>query len=74
MSGNGIYFDVITLLSVKTSDKERPGYLSLFGLLWGLGRLWVGRLIGLVGGGRSISTCVSGFQAPRVKDGRGKGH
>lgn len=28
MGGNGMYLGVMTLLSVNTSDKERPGYLS----------------------------------------------
>lgn len=27
--GNGMYLGVLTLLSVNTSDKERPAYLSL---------------------------------------------
>lgn len=28
MGGNGMYLGVMTLLSVNTSDRERPGYLS----------------------------------------------
>lgn len=28
MGGNGMYLGVQTLLSVNTTDKERPGYLS----------------------------------------------
>lgn len=35
--GIGMYLGVLTLLSVNTSDKERPAYLSLIGLVWGLG-------------------------------------
>jgi hypothetical protein len=47
MSGNGIYFGIMTLLSVYTDDKERPIYLSLVGLVWG-----VGTVLGpVVGGG-----------------------
>lgn len=30
MGGNGMYFGVMTILSVNTSNKERPGYLSLW--------------------------------------------
>lgn len=28
MGGNGMYLGVMTLLSVNTSDRERPGHLS----------------------------------------------
>ena len=45
MSGNGIYFGIITLLSVQTSDKERPAYLSLVGLIWGVGTV-LGPVVG----------------------------
>ncbi|KAL1615416.1 hypothetical protein SLS56_011829 [Neofusicoccum ribis] len=48
--GNGMYLGVLTLLSVNTSDNERPMYLSLMvnsGLVWG-----VGTVLGpVVGGG-----------------------
>ncbi|KAG9984867.1 major facilitator superfamily transporter, partial [Aureobasidium melanogenum] len=47
MSGNGIYFGIMTLLSVYTHDKERPMYLSLVGLVWGIGTV----LGPVVGGG-----------------------
>ncbi|KAH0343556.1 PLP-dependent transferase, partial [Aureobasidium melanogenum] len=47
MSGNGIYFGIMTLLSVCTDDKERPMYLSLVGLVWGIGTV----LGPVVGGG-----------------------
>jgi MFS family permease len=30
MGGNGMYFGVMTLLSVNTNDKERPAYLGLW--------------------------------------------
>ncbi|KFZ03942.1 hypothetical protein V502_10536 [Pseudogymnoascus sp. VKM F-4520 (FW-2644)] len=47
MAGNGIYFGILTLLSVHTDDTERPMYLSLVGLIWG-----VGTVLGpVVGGG-----------------------
>ncbi|KFX94971.1 hypothetical protein V490_04060 [Pseudogymnoascus sp. VKM F-3557] len=47
MAGNGIYFGILTLLSVYTDDNERPTYLSLVGLIWG-----VGTVLGpVVGGG-----------------------
>ena len=29
LGGNGMYMGVLTLLSVNTSDKERPAYLGL---------------------------------------------
>ncbi|KAL7907494.1 major facilitator superfamily domain-containing protein [Trichoderma velutinum] len=45
MGGNGMYLGVITLLSVNTSDKERPGYLSFVGLIWGIGTV-LGPVIG----------------------------
>ncbi|KAH8651949.1 major facilitator superfamily domain-containing protein [Tricladium varicosporioides] len=47
MAGNGIYFGILTLLSVNTTDKERPAYLSLVGFVWGLGTV----LGPVVGGG-----------------------
>ncbi|KFY78723.1 hypothetical protein V499_02163 [Pseudogymnoascus sp. VKM F-103] len=47
MAGNGIYFGILTLLSVHTDDTERPMYLSMVGLIWG-----VGTVLGpVVGGG-----------------------
>lgn len=46
-AGNGIYCGILTLLSVYTEDAERPAYLSLVGLIWG-----VGTVLGpVVGGG-----------------------
>jgi MFS family permease len=32
--GNGMYLGVMTLLSVMTSDRERPGYLSFVYVLY----------------------------------------
>ncbi|KAF2137121.1 uncharacterized protein K452DRAFT_362141 [Aplosporella prunicola CBS 121167] len=45
MAGNGIYCGILTLLSVYTEDHERPAYLSLVGLLWGVGTV-LGPVIG----------------------------
>ncbi|KAL6697057.1 major facilitator superfamily domain-containing protein [Trichoderma pleuroticola] len=45
IGGNGIYLGVITLLSVNTSNKERPGYLSFVGLIWGIGTV-LGPVVG----------------------------
>ncbi|KAI9786521.1 MAG: hypothetical protein M1816_007903 [Peltula sp. TS41687] len=45
MAGNGIYFGILTLLSVTTSDKERPAYLSLVGFVWGVGTV-LGPVVG----------------------------
>ncbi|MCJ1367960.1 hypothetical protein MMC16_007098 [Acarospora aff. strigata] len=45
--GNGMYLGVLTLLSVNTTNKERPAYLSLIGLVWGTGTV----LGPVVGGG-----------------------
>ncbi|KAF2088014.1 major facilitator superfamily transporter [Saccharata proteae CBS 121410] len=47
MAGNGIYFGIMTLLSVYTNDVERPMYLSLVGFVWGIGTV----LGPVVGGG-----------------------
>ncbi|KAI4157766.1 MAG: hypothetical protein L6R39_000597 [Caloplaca ligustica] len=43
--GIGMYIGVLTLLSVNTSDQERPAYLSLIGLIWGLGTV-LGPVVG----------------------------
>ncbi|KAK2759174.1 hypothetical protein FQN54_003274 [Arachnomyces sp. PD_36] len=71
MGGNGMYLGVMTLLSVNTSDRERPGYLSFVGLVWG-----VGTVLGPVVGGAFVESpatwrwafyinlCVSGLFAP----------
>ncbi|KAL2159568.1 hypothetical protein VTH06DRAFT_2137 [Thermothelomyces fergusii] len=51
MGGNGMYLGVVTLLSVATSDRERPGYLSFVGLVWG-----VGTVLGPVVGGAFVGS------------------
>ncbi|KAL9596068.1 MAG: hypothetical protein Q9219_006054, partial [cf. Caloplaca sp. 3 TL-2023] len=45
VGGNGMYIGVVTLLSVKTTDTERPTYLGLIGLVYGIGTV-VGPIIG----------------------------
>ncbi|KAK1150022.1 hypothetical protein N8T08_003580 [Aspergillus melleus] len=45
--GNGMYFGILDLLSTNTTSRERPQYLSLTGLVWGLGTV----LGPVVGGG-----------------------
>lgn len=35
--GNGMYYGLLALLSIHTTPKERPRYLSFTGLVWGLG-------------------------------------
>jgi len=71
MGGNGMYLGVMTLLSVNTSDRERPGYLSFVGLVWG-----IGTVLGPVVGGAFVESpatwrwafyinlCVAGLFAP----------
>jgi MFS family permease len=43
--GNGMYLGVLTLLLVNTSDTERPVYLSLVGVFFGVGTV-LGPIIG----------------------------
>ncbi|CAG8085183.1 unnamed protein product [Penicillium salamii] len=43
--GIGIYIGVMILLSVNTGDQERPMYLSLVGLIWGIGT-FLGPVVG----------------------------
>ncbi|KAL8748076.1 MAG: hypothetical protein Q9190_000104 [Brigantiaea leucoxantha] len=45
--GNGMYLGLLTLISVNTTDRERPAWLSLSGLMWGFGTV----LGPVVGGG-----------------------
>ncbi|KAJ5598864.1 Major facilitator superfamily domain general substrate transporter [Penicillium hordei] len=45
--GNGMYFGLMALVSMNTTSQERPKYLSLSGLVWGLGTV----LGPVVGGG-----------------------
>lgn len=58
MSGNGIYFGIMTLLSVYTDDKERPMYLSLVGLVWGVGTV-LGPVVGGVSYAEGTNTMTS---------------
>jgi MFS family permease len=37
VGGAGVYIGSINLLSALTTEQERPGVLSLVGLMWGLG-------------------------------------
>ncbi|EYE92423.1 putative MFS drug efflux transporter [Aspergillus ruber CBS 135680] len=43
--GIGLYIGVMILLSVNTTEQERPMYLSLVGLVWGIGTV-LGPVIG----------------------------
>ncbi|KFZ06847.1 hypothetical protein V501_07021 [Pseudogymnoascus sp. VKM F-4519 (FW-2642)] len=45
VGGSGMYVGVMTLLSVTTSLQERPMYVGLTGLLWGIGTV-LGPIIG----------------------------
>lgn len=45
--GNGMYFGMLALLSIHTTPRERPQYLSYTGFVWGLGTV----LGPVVGGG-----------------------
>ncbi|KAJ5972566.1 Major facilitator superfamily domain general substrate transporter [Penicillium vulpinum] len=43
--GNGMYFGLLALISMNTTSQERPKYLSLSGLVWGLGTV-LGPVVG----------------------------
>ncbi|KAH8811129.1 major facilitator superfamily domain-containing protein [Xylogone sp. PMI_703] len=45
LGGSGTYVGILTLLSITTTEKERPIYMSLTGLTWGLGTV-LGPVIG----------------------------
>lgn len=45
VGGNGMYIGVINILSVTTTDRERPTYLGLNGVVWGVGTI-LGPVIG----------------------------
>ncbi|GAB1218557.1 hypothetical protein ATERTT37_007816 [Aspergillus terreus] len=50
--GNGMYFGLLSIISLNTTNRERPGYLSLTGLVWG-----VGTVLGpVIGGGFELYT------------------
>ncbi|KAK4116095.1 MFS general substrate transporter [Canariomyces notabilis] len=55
--GNGIYYGLLALLSMHTTAKERPQYLSYTGLVWGLGTV----LGPVVGGGFALWNWRWGF-------------
>ncbi|KAM3538734.1 hypothetical protein ARSEF1564_008340 [Beauveria bassiana] len=58
VGGNGMYVGVLTLLAVTTTEKERPAYLSLIGMAYGIGSI-IGPLIG--GGFAAHATWRWGF-------------
>lgn len=37
VGGVGIYVGAINIISLSTTEAERPGYLGFVGLTWGLG-------------------------------------
>ncbi|KAK3938034.1 major facilitator superfamily domain-containing protein [Diplogelasinospora grovesii] len=45
IGGTGMYMGLLTILSVNTSDVERPRYLSLTGFWWGIGTV-LGPVVG----------------------------
>ncbi|KAM4065484.1 major facilitator superfamily protein [Hirsutella rhossiliensis] len=45
IGGTGMYMGIMTILSVNTSDTERPRYLSLTGFWWGIGTV-LGPVVG----------------------------
>jgi MFS family permease len=71
VGGVGLYIGVMTLLSMTTSIRERPNYIALNGIVWGLGTV----LGPAVGGAFTDSTatwrwafyinlCLGGALAP----------
>jgi MFS family permease len=44
-SGNGMYLGLLNLMSINTTDEERPGYLGLAGAIWGIGTV-LGPILG----------------------------
>jgi MFS family permease len=45
IGGCGMYMGLLTLLSVTTTNSERPKYLSLTGFIWGIGTV-LGPVVG----------------------------
>ncbi|KAK0644431.1 major facilitator superfamily transporter [Cercophora newfieldiana] len=45
VGGNGMYCGILTLLTAYTEERERPGYLSLIGFVWGIGTV-LGPVVG----------------------------
>ncbi len=69
--GSGTYTGVMTLLSILTDEKERPAYLGVTGVTWGLGTV----LGPIVGGAFTVTSatwrwafyinlCIAGVCAP----------
>ena len=54
LGGSGMYTGVLTLLSVTTTDHERPTYIGFTGLTWGLGTV----LGPIIGGGFADSSAT----------------
>lgn len=52
LGGAGLYIGVMTLLSVNTTEQERPSYIGLTGLTWGMGTV----LGPIVGGAFAVSS------------------
>ncbi len=52
--GVGMYCGVMTLLSVTTTEHERPMYIGLTGITWGLGTV---RRIALLGKVTRLTVC-----------------
>lgn len=71
IGGTGMYMGLLTILSVNTSDVERPRYLSLTGFWWGIGTV-MGPVIGGAFSESSatwrwafyLNPCVGGIVAP----------
>ncbi|KAJ5611901.1 hypothetical protein N7528_009006 [Penicillium herquei] len=71
LGGAGMYLGVMTILSMLTSPKERPMYLGMVGLVWGLGTV-LGPVIGGAFADSSatwrwafyINLCIGGLFAP----------
>ncbi|PQE17061.1 hypothetical protein CJF30_00003771 [Rutstroemia sp. NJR-2017a BBW] len=71
LGGSGIYLGCMNILSVLTTDQERPAYLSLVGFMWGIGTV-LGPIIGGAFTDSSatwrwsfyINLCVGGVGAP----------
>ncbi|KAJ5655541.1 hypothetical protein N7507_007491 [Penicillium longicatenatum] len=71
LGGAGMYLGVMTILSMLTSPKERPMYLGMVGLVWGVGTV-LGPIIGGAFTDSSatwrwafyINLCIGGLFAP----------
>ncbi|KAL9037589.1 MAG: hypothetical protein Q9214_005635, partial [Letrouitia sp. 1 TL-2023] len=71
LGGSGIYLGCMNVLSNLTTEAERPAYLSLVGLMWGLGTV-LGPIIGGAFADSSatwrwsffINLCVGGAATP----------